>query len=459
MSVERQIQTDRPSVLSADARISKFWSQRVEELGDRIAVRDLGSKREWSFKELDERSQELEGSLNIFKDSQWVVPSGSAVDFIVAFLSALKLGRQLALTDHPERDCSDTVFSKMDAGLSDSTFLLKRSSGTSGEPRWIAFTESQLLADVVQIKAAMGLRPEWPNYAILSLSHSYGFSNLILPLVVFGIPLIIGGSPFPENVVRDLQDVPEFVIPAAPAIWKTWLDSGILNTLSGRLKVAVSAGAPLDIQLEQAVWERTGIKIHNFYGSSECGGIAYDSSELPRTDPQFAGFRMPNVELRKLPESGGRLEVRGPTVGLAYWPAPHTSLLQGVFQTGDIGEVRNQEVYLTGRATDQINVAGRKVAPETVESALLKLPGVERCLVFGIASENWQRGEEVAATLALDSDLPESEWNWEEMRSLLSEKLRPWEIPRKIWITSELRPNERGKLSRVEWRKRFLSRD
>lgn len=458
MSVERQIQTDRQSMLSADGRIAQFWSQRVDELGDRMAVRDLGAGREWSFKELDELSQSLDGCANILGDSQWVVPSGSAVDFIVAFLSALKLGRPLALTDHPERDCSDAVFSEMDEGLPDSTFLLKRSSGTSGEPRWIAFTESQLIADVVQIKTAMGLCPEWPNYAILSLSHSYGFSNLILPLVVFGIPLIIGGSPFPENVVRDLQDLPEFVIPAAPAIWKTWLDSGILNSLSARLKVAISAGAPLDLQLEQAVWDRTGIKIHNFYGSSECGGIAYDSSEIPRTDPQFAGFRMPNVELRKLTESGGRLEVRGPTVGLAYWPAPDASLHAGIFQTGDIGEIRNQEVYLTGRATDRINVAGRKVAPETVESALLSLPDVERCLAFGIDSENRQRGEEVAAVLALKSDLPDSKWNWEEMRSLLSNKLRPWEMPRKIWITSELKPNERGKLSRVEWRKRFLSR-
>jgi acyl-coenzyme A synthetase/AMP-(fatty) acid ligase len=167
---------------------------------------------------------------------------------------------------------------------------------------------------------------------------------------------------------------------------------------------------------------------------------------------------MPNVELRKLNETG-RLEVQGPTVGLAYWPAPDVSLQEGVFQTGDIGEIRNQEVYLTGRATDRINVAGRKVAPETVESALLSLPDVERCLAFGIASENRQRGEEVAAVLALKSDLLESEWNWEEMRSILSDKLRPWEMPRKIWITSELRPNERGKLSRVEWRKRFLSRE
>ena len=46
----------------------------------------------------------------------------------------------------------------------------------------------------------MGLRPDWPNLGVISLAHSYGFSNLVLPLLLHGIPLILAPSPLPEAV-------------------------------------------------------------------------------------------------------------------------------------------------------------------------------------------------------------------------------------------------------------------
>ena len=44
----------------------------------------------------------------------------------------------------------------------------------------------------------MGLRPDWPNLGVISMAYSYGFSNLVLPLLLHGIPLFLAPAPLPE---------------------------------------------------------------------------------------------------------------------------------------------------------------------------------------------------------------------------------------------------------------------
>ena len=77
---------------------------------------------------------------------------------------------------------------------------LKTTSATTGTPRLIALTDKQLAADATNVVTTMGLRPDWPNVGVISLAHSYGFSNLVTPLILHGIPLILADSPLPEMV-------------------------------------------------------------------------------------------------------------------------------------------------------------------------------------------------------------------------------------------------------------------
>ena len=60
--------------------------------------------------------------------------------------------------------------------------LLKLTSGTTAAPRAIRFRSAQLLADAEQICDTMGITEADLNFAVIPLSHSYGFSNLITPL-------------------------------------------------------------------------------------------------------------------------------------------------------------------------------------------------------------------------------------------------------------------------------------
>ncbi len=227
-------------------------------------------------------------------------------------------------------------------------------------------------------------------------------------------------------------------------MWRVWHDS---NAILPSVRLAVSAGAPLPLPLENDVFQKRGLKIHNFLGSTECGGIAYDATAQPRDDASLAGTPLRNVDLSV---ADGLLEVRGPAVGSGYWPEPREQLADGAFQTADLVEIRDGQLFVRGRASDVINLAGRKIAPEEIERALAQHPSVRECLIFDSprpGRENQIVGIVVAASPATPAAL----------QNFLHERLPAWQIPREWRFVESLAPNARGKISRAEWRRRFLA--
>src|SRR5207249_1591806 len=100
---------------------------------------------------------------------------------------------------------------------------------------------------------------------------------------------------------------------AVPALWRAWHEA---RAIPANVRLAISAGAPLPAGLEQAVFTGWGLKLHNFYGSTECGGIAYDATDTPRADDACVGAPMRNVHLSLTKE--GCLTVCSRAVGETY---------------------------------------------------------------------------------------------------------------------------------------------
>jgi acyl-coenzyme A synthetase/AMP-(fatty) acid ligase len=236
---------------------------------------------------------------------------------------------------------------------------------------------------------------------------------------------------------------------AVPAMWRAWSEAGSIpkNTC-----LAISAGAPLSLALERTVHEREGLKIHNFYGSSECGGIAFDASLEPRETESLPGSPMNGVELAI--GENGCLEVRGASVGEGYWPEAAPGLGGGVFRSADLAEFRKGQVHLLGRMADVINVAGRKLSPETVERELARHPGVAACVVFGVPAAEPQRVDDIVACVEVRDAVTMG-----ELRAYLLERLPGWQVPRHWRAVTSLTLNPLGKVSRAEWRRRYLERE
>jgi long-chain acyl-CoA synthetase len=411
------------------------WQQIARESPSEVALRDLASGCSWTFDQLASAADLSSGD-----PKRVVFPSGNGPEFVLAVLRAWKVN---AVVCPLEAGQPAPAMENAPAGC----VHFKLTSATSGSARLVAFRPEQLMADARNIVETMGLRREWPNLGVISLSHSYGFSNLILPLLLHGIPLVLSPSPLPEIVRRQIAELTNVTLAAVPALWRTWLDSAVL---SDRIRLAISAGAPLPVALEQTAFKESGLKIHNFYGSSECGGIAYDNTATPRSDPAMAGVPMKNV--RVAPGDAGCLEVRSDAVGQTYWPEAGPALGNGVFRTSDIGEILGETIYLRGRATDLINVAGRKLAPESVERALLQHAGVAEVLVFGVPDDDSQRGDLIVACV-----VPRNKTTASDLREFLLNSLPAWQVPREWWFVESLQANQRGKISRLEWRRRFIA--
>src|SRR6185437_7465288 len=280
------------------------WRQIARAHPREIALRDLTSNRQWTFHELEIAAKPSQGN-----GQKFAFPTGSSADFVLEVLRAWRARKIVCPVE------TDQKRPELTANLPPEIVHLKMTSGTTAAPRFVAFTASQLMTDAENIVVTMGLRPDWPNLSVISLAHSYGFSNLILPLLLQGIPLILAGAPLPEIVLRAAATGPDITLAAVPALWRTWHEAGAIPR---NVRLAISAGAPLPVSLEQSIFATRGLKVHNFYGSSECGGIAYDASPGARTEESCAGAPMRNVNL-SVAESGC-LEVRSKAVGQTYWP-------------------------------------------------------------------------------------------------------------------------------------------
>ncbi|MFT4546467.1 MAG: long-chain acyl-CoA synthetase [Pseudoalteromonas tetraodonis] len=410
------------------------WQKTVAAHPEAIALTDASSGEILTFSELEARAR---------RTLPHPFPGGNSVEFIAQTIAAWRVNIAICPL---EANCPEPEIADLPSG----TAHIKTTSGSTGTPRLVLFDADQLAADAANIVATMQLTADRSNIGVISMAHSYGFSNLVLPLLLHGIPLIICSDPLPGSFSRALTFLPKTggCVPAVPAMWRAWLNSGCLDV--DRIRLAISAGAPLTSELENRIFDEAGIKVHNFYGSSECGGIAYDGTDAPRSSPQAVGTPMSGVTTSL--SSEGCLIVHSSAVGTTYWPAPETDVLGGSrFVTNDLAKVApDGSITLRGRAGDRINIAGRKLDPSTIEAELAKHPSVTQCLVFGIASPDPERVQEIVAITDGGEEVA--------LRAHLAKRLPSWQRIRHWWVNPSLKPNSRGKLSRSLWREKWLAR-
>jgi acyl-coenzyme A synthetase/AMP-(fatty) acid ligase len=321
---------------------------------------------------------------------------------------------------------------------------IKLTSGTTGAPRAVLFTAAQLEADCDQVCETMGIGEDDVNYGVVAFSHSYGFSNLVTPLLCRGVPLVAAEDALPRAILAGIANSGATVLPAVPAIFQAL--SGVDGDMPA-LRLCISAGAPLRTSTAGAFRARFGRKVHTFYGASECGGICYDGDEDECDVPGFVGHPMRGVRIEPL--EGGEIRVHSAAVGLGSFPlSPEEDLGGGVFRPSDLLEATAAGWRITGRRTDIINVGGKKVSPAEVEGVLLAHPAVREAVVFGTNAE--ARTQAVCACVVVEGEVSEA-----ELRAYCASRLATWQVPRDITRLDALPVNTRGKINRRELVERF----
>jgi long-chain acyl-CoA synthetase len=327
--------------------------------------------------------------------------------------------------------------------------LLKLTSGTTAAPRAIRFRSKQLLADCNQICDTMGISDVDLNFGVIPISHSYGFSNLLTPLIARGVPMVLSRDRLPRAVLADLARTNATVFPGMPVFYQAFCEMENIPVLP-KLRLCISAGAPLAMAVAQQFQQKTELRIHSFYGASECGGICYDR-DGKNEEEGFVGQPMKGVAIEMVDPaaSASQIRVRSAAVGDGYFPESDEARLGGgLFIPDDQLNKAANGFRIVGRTSDVINVAGKKVNPAEVEAHLLRFSGVRQAVVFGRASI--LRNEEVVACVVASPSVSEA-----ELLEFCRRELSGWQVPKRVFIVDAIPVNERGKISRRELARRF----
>ncbi|MCU1227996.1 MAG: hypothetical protein JWO97_880 [Acidobacteria bacterium] len=387
----------------------------------------------------------------------------NSADFIATFLAALErklvfvpidrdatpteVARILghfsirALVYRAERGVTVTLRNAITPSLPGDARLIKLSSGSTGTPKGIVTSEANLIADCTNICATMEIRADDRNFGAIPFSHSYGFSNLVTPLLMQGTAIVISNEYLPQSIVDLCNRFECTVVPGIPMMFDHLTSLPIEDGGFRTVRTFLSAGAPLPAATSRRFRERFGLSAHTFYGCSECGGITYDR-EGAAVERGTVGRAMENVTLTS---KRGRLIVRGDNVALGYLHDANTfqPFDEGVFVTDDLVDVRdNGEIIITGRASELINTAGKKVNPREVEHVLLQIEGVREAKVYGEPAG--ARGDVVAAAVVASADVTR-----EQIRAWCLAHLSPHKVPRIVKLIESIPVDERGKVKRA----------
>ncbi|MFN2542794.1 MAG: class I adenylate-forming enzyme family protein [Chthoniobacterales bacterium] len=440
----------------SDDALLNAWNETLARKGDAPAIFNTGGSVVRTFRQIEERARAIQAKTPQGGPHEInAVQIGNHEDWPSVLLACLRSRRIILPIDESiSKEQADAAISiatrsgSVDWGDQAPTFF-KLTSGTTAEPRIIRFRSEQLLADCDQILATMGIEDVDLNFGAIPISHSYGFSNLLTPLIARGVPLVLSRDRTPRALLVDLARTGPTVFPGTPVLFQALADIEDVRPLS-KLRLCISAGAPLPMAVARRFRDRFKLPIHSFYGASECGGICYDR-EAANEFEGFVGPPMKDVDLEMLDAHAPstQVRVRSAAAGDGYLPEPdEIKLGPGYFVPDDLLTKTPAGFRLVGRVSDVINVAGKKVNPAEVEAHLLRFRGVRQAVVFG--RESTRRTEEVAACVVAERHVREP-----ELLQFCRETLSPWQAPKRIFFVEELPVTERGKISRRELGQRF----
>jgi acyl-CoA synthetase (AMP-forming)/AMP-acid ligase II len=328
--------------------------------------------------------------------------------------------------------------------------LLKFSSGSTAEPKGIALSTDNVLAEAENVTTTLELGPGDRILSGVPLFHSYGFDLGVLPTLYSGATLLLEDAFVPRRTLRRLAyQVTAFL--GVPAQYRAFLTTQLdkVPDLSG-VRWLLSCTAPLAPETVTEFADRFGAPICQHYGSSETGAVTtHQRSEVPAR-PASVGRPMSGVEIDLVeegrtvpPGSEGEVVVTSGAVARSYVlgaPDGTSPLGDGIFRTGDIGRMDSDGfLTLVGRRDAMINVGGLKVSPAEVSATLERHPAVREAAVLGFPDG---RDEEVVyAVVSLSEPVGEV-----ELVAFCHDNLAAHKVPRRIEIRDELPRTASGKV-------------
>jgi oxalate---CoA ligase len=339
--------------------------------------------------------------------------------------------------------------------------LLMFTTGSTGAPKIVRLTHVNVTASVSGILSSYHLGPDDATLVTMPLFHGHGLIGGLLATLASGGPAYLpAAGRFSAHVFWD-------EITCAKATWYTAVPT-VHQILLARaaadypaasppaLRFIRSSSAPLAPAVAHRTEQQFGAPVISAYGMTETAHQAA-SNPLPGDGARKdASVGLPTgLQIRITASNGqraavgetGEIWLRGPAVADGYLndaQATAATFIDGWFGTGDLGYLDSDGyLFLTGRTKDMINRGGEKIAPATVEAALLSHPAVLDALAFPVPDAKY--GEEINAAVILQ---PGQRATQAGLQDYCRARLSAFEIPKKIYFLDHFPRTSKGDADR-----------
>jgi oxalate---CoA ligase len=337
-------------------------------------------------------------------------------------------------------------------------------SGTSGSPKLVPLTETQLLTVAGQIARHHCLTPHDRGYSPLPLFHINAQVVGLLAALVSGASLVIDHRFKRERFWETAEALDVTWLNLVPAILSALVDEPPAYDPSGRIRFARSASSML-IESVQSRFESTcGIGVLETYGMTEAAS-QITANPLQQDKRRRGSVGLPvGVELRITdetdqtvlgPEALGMVEIRGSTIIDSYLCHGGRSdriparTAEGWLRTGDLGW-RDSDGFLTlvGRDDDAINRGGEKLYPREIEEVLLRDRRVTAAAAVGRPHTTLGAQPVAFVTTSLRQDPGECDQLIEDLHKACASSLTRYKRPAEITVADVLPSSSTGKIAR-----------
>ena len=344
----------------------------------------------------------------------------------------------------------------------DDVALLQYTGGTTGLPKGAMLTHGNLYANTLQTAAwAPDIEPGSEKIlGVLPLFHAFGMTGVMNVGLHIGAEIVLLPRFKVAEALKVIEKDRPSILLGVPTMFSA-INShkhAAKYDLSS-LKICISGGAPLPLEVKTVFEELSGCVLVEGYGLTEAGPICTINPIDGLNKPGSAGLPIPGtvIEVVSLDDPGravpigdkGEVCVSGPQVMAGYLNQEDETaavLRDGRLHTGDVGYMdEDGYLFLIDRIKDLIITGGFNVYPRMVEDAVLTHPSVEDVAVCGAPSAH--HGEIVKAFVVLREG---EKLTASELRGFLKDKLASFEMPRRIEFTDEIPKTLLGKPLRRE---------
>ena len=332
-------------------------------------------------------------------------------------------------------------------------------SGTTGQAKGAELTHSNLILNALTCNRLFQSRPATDTHLlVLPLFHSFGSTVNMNAGFASAATLVLQPRFEAAAAVKLLESEDVTFFAGVPTMY--W---GLLNALHegvdvGRIarnmRVAVSGGSSLPVEIIKEVRDRLGVTVLEGYGLSETSPVATFSD--PDRDPRPGSIGIPvwGVEVKLIDDSWttiegadeiGEIAIRGHNIMRGYYNRPEATaevMRDGWFRTGDLGR-RDSDgfYYIVDRVKDMIIRGGYNVYPREIEEVLMTHEAVSLAAVIGVPHPTL--GEEIKAYVIPRAGATVTE---DELVAWSREQMASYKYPRTVTFVDTLPMTATGKL-------------